>query len=326
MSIQIIKPGLFSTIQDEGRKGFQHLGINPNGAMDIRAMQIANALVLNDVSQAILEFYFPGPVLRFTQPAVIALSGADFSAEINGVKVSINQPLFISPNTIIQFGSKKWGQVGYLSVQGGFHLSQWLNSYSTNVKAAAGGFEGGILKPGQTIDLNVKTSNKDTSKEFSIIPWKGSVKDFYHSNALQFIPGYEFKKLTASSQELFSSSVFSLLGQSDRMGYRLKGPSLELSTNNEMISSAVTKGTVQLFPSGQCVVLMADHQTTGGYPRMGHIIAADLPTLAQKTRNDAIYFKPTSIDQAEKLFLEQEQHLHKFTNACSLQLDAYHRH
>jgi antagonist of KipI len=326
MSIQIIKPGLFSTIQDEGRKGFQHLGINPNGAMDIRAMQTANALVLNDVSEAVVEFYFPAPVLIFTQPAFIALSGADFSAEANGINIPINQPVFIPSNTIIQFTSKKLGQVGYLSVQGGFDLSEWLNSYSTNVKAAAGGFEGSILKAGDIIDLHLKASKKATSKEYSIMPWKASVNDFYHTNALQFIPGHEFEKLTANSQALFLSADFNILRQSDRMGYRLNGPALELSENKEIISSAVTRGTIQLLPNGQCIVLMADHQTTGGYPRIGHIISADLPTLAQKGINDAINFTPTNIDIAEKLLLLQEQHLHQLTNACILQLDAYHRH
>jgi antagonist of KipI len=326
MSIVIIKPGLFSTIQDEGRKGFQHLGINPNGAMDIRAMQIANTLVLNDVSEAVLEFYFPAPVLQFTQPAFIALGGADFSAETNGTDIPINQPVFIPANTIIEFTSKKWGQVGYLSVQGGFDLSEWLNSYSTNVKAAAGGFEGSILKAGDTIDLRFKASNKTTNKKYSTMPWKASLKEFYHSNPLQFIPGHEFTKLTETSQTLLLSDEFSILRQSDRMGYRLNGPALELSEKKEMISAAVTRGTIQLLPNGQCIVLMADHQTTGGYPRIGHIISADLPTLAQKGINDSIYFKKTTIEQAEKLLIGQEQHLHQLTNACILQLDAYHRH
>jgi antagonist of KipI len=326
MSIQIIKPGLFTTIQDEGRKGFQHLGINPNGAMDIRAMQTANALVLNDVSEAVLEFYFPAPILKFTQPAFIAISGADFLAETNGIKIPINQPIFIPANTTIQFTSKKWGQVGYLAVQGGFELSEWLNSYSTNVKAGAGGFEGSILKAGDSIDLHLKASNKATSKEYSIMPWKASVNNFYHTNALQIIPGNEFENLTTNAQSLFLSTAFTILSQSDRMGYRLNGPTLELSANKEMISSAVTKGTIQLLPNGQCIVLMADHQTTGGYPRIGHVISADLPTLAQKGINDAIYFTPTTMEKAEKLLLNQEQHLHQLTNACILQLDAYHRH
>lgn len=326
MSVVIIKAGLFSSIQDEGRKGFQHLGINPNGAMDIRAMQTANALVLNDVSEAVLEMYFPTPILQFKQPAFIAISGADFTATVNGINIPINQPIFIPANTILQFTTKKWGQVAYLAVQGGFDLSEWLDSYSTNVKAAVGGFEGRILKMGDSINLNYKPSKKETSKAYSIMPWKASVSAFYHSKALRFIAGNEFEELTATSKNIFSSGLFSILPQSDRMGFRLNGTALEFSENKEMISVAVTKGTIQLLPNGQCIVLMADHQTTGGYPRIGHIISADLPTLSQKSSNNFIAFTKVSIEEAEILLIQQEQHLHQLTNACILQLDAYHRH
>ncbi len=326
MSIVIIKPGLFTTIQDEGRRGFQHLGINPNGAMDTCAMKTANALVLNDVSEAVLEFYFPAPVLQFNQPAFIALSGADFTAEINGIDIPINQPVFIPSNTLLQFKSKKWGQVAYLSVQGGFDLSEWLNSYSTNVKAAVGGFEGRILKQGDSIELNLKNTSSGNSKDYSVMPWKASVKPFYHTKALRFIPGHELDNLTASSQEMLTAADFSILPQSDRMGYRLQGPTLELANKKEMISTAVTKGTIQLLPNGQCIVLMADHQTTGGYPRIAHIISADFPSLAQKGINDTIQFIPTTIEEAEKSLILQRQHLQQLTNACILQLDAYHRH
>ena len=326
MSIVIIKPGLFTTIQDEGRKGFQHLGINPTGAMDTCAMQTANALVLNDVSEAVVEFYFPGPVLQFTQPAFIALSGADFSAETNGIIIPINQPVFIPANTVLQFRAKKWGQVAYLSVQGGFDLSEWLDSYSTNVKAAVGGFEGRILKQGDNIELNLKNTSGSNSKDCSVMPWKASVKQFYHVNGLRFIPGHEFEHLTNASQEIFSTADFSILPQSDRMGYRLQGPTLELANKKEMISTAVTKGTIQLLPSGRCIILMADHQTTGGYPRIAHIISADLSTLAQKGSNDTVQLRSTSIEEAEKLLILQTQHLHQLTNACILQLDAFHRH
>ncbi len=326
MSIVIIKPGLFTTIQDEGRKGFQHLGINPNGAMDTCAMQTANALVLNDVSEAVLEFYFPAPVLQFNRPAFIALSGADFTAEINGIEIPINQPVFIPANALLQFKAKKWGQVAYLSVQGGFDLSEWLNSYSTNVKAAAGGFEGRILKQGDTIELNLKNASSGNSKDCSVMPWKASVQQFYHTNVLRFISGHEFEQLTTSSQTILCTGDFSILPQSDRMGYRLQGPGLEQSTKKEMISTAVTKGTIQLLPNGQCIVLMADHQTTGGYPRIGHIISADLPTVSQKGSNDRIQFTPTTIEEAEKILMLQMQHLQQLKNACILQLDAYHRH
>jgi antagonist of KipI len=158
------------------------------------------------------------------------------------------------------------------------------------------------------------------------MPWKASVQQFYHTNALRFIPGHELKQLTPSSQTNLCAGDFSILPQSDRMGYRLQGPMLEQSDKKEMISSAVTKGTVQLLPNGQCIVLMADHQTTGGYPRIAHIISADLPTLSQKGSNDKIQFIPTTIEEAEKILMLQTQHLQQLKNACILQLDAYHRH
>lgn len=326
MSLEVIKAGLFSTIQDEGRKGFQHLGINPTGAMDICAMQTANLLVLNNISEAVLEFYSPAPVLKFTQPAFIALSGADFSASINGEHIPVNQPLFIPANSLLEFNAKKWGQVGYLAVQGGFNLSEWLNSYSTNVKAAAGGFEGRALQAGDAIHLNAKSTMNGASKKISILPWKASVKDFYQSTSIRFILGNEFETLTAVSQEIFLTSSFNILRQSDRMGYRLNGPELRLDNKMEIISTAVTKGTIQLLPNGQCIILMADHQTTGGYPRIGHIISADLPSVAQKGINDTVQFKRSSMEEAEKSFIQQVQHLQQLKNACTLQLNEYHRH
>ncbi len=326
MSITILKPGLLTTIQDGGRFGYQHLGINPSGAMDIRAMQVANALVLNKLDEAVIEFFFPAPLIQFNQSTFIALSGADFCAEIDGISIPINQPVFVPANSVLQFVSKKIRQIGYLSVQGGFDLSEWLNSNSTNLKVGAGGNEGRAFRAGDIVDLNIKSIKSVSNYRCSILPWKASVEEFYTNHALRFIPGNEFNLLTDESKQLFCSSSFKILPQSDRMGYRLSGSALQLSEPIEMISSAVTRGTIQLLPSGQCIVLMADHQTTGGYPRIGHIISADFSNLAQKDSKDQLYFSAITIELAQKLLLDQEQHLQQLTNACILQLDAYHRH
>ena len=326
MSITILKPGLLTTIQDAGRFGYQHLGINPSGAMDLRAMQIANALVLNKGDEAVIEYFFPAPIIQFNQSTFIALSGADFSAEIGGIPIAINQPVFVPANSVLQFSAKKTKQVGYLSVQGGFELSEWLNSNSTNLKVGAGGHEGRSFRAGDIVQLNINSLKSISSSTCSILPWKASVEDFYVDHALRFIPGNEFNLLDDESKKVFCSSSFKILQQSDRMGYRLNGPPLQLSEPKEMISAAVTRGTIQLLPTGQCIVLMADHQTTGGYPRIGHIIGADLSNLAQNGTNDQLYFTKTEIEVAEKLLHDQEQHLQQLTNACILQLDAYHRH
>ena len=326
MSITILKPGLLTTMQDAGRFGYQHLGINPSGAMDIRAMQIANALVLNKLEEAVLEFFFPAPVIQFNQSTFIALSGADFGAEIEGIAIPINHPVFVPANTVLQFSVKKTKQIGYLSVQGGFDLSEWLNSNSTNLKVSAGGHEGRSLSVGDRIGLNTQSVKSISNSTCSVLPWKASVEEFYTNHALRFIPGNEFNLLNDESKNLFCSSSFTILPQSDRMGYRLNGPTLQLSEPLEMISTAVTRGTIQLLPSGQCIVLMADNQTTGGYPRIGHIISADFSNLAQKGATDLLYFSETTIELAEKLLHNHKQHLHQLKNACILQLDAYHRH
>ncbi len=326
MSITILKPGLLTTIQDAGRFGFQHLGINPSGAMDLRAMQVANALVLNKLDEAVIEFFFPAPVIQFNHSTFIALSGANFDAEIDGISIPINQPVFVPANSVLQFSSKKIKQIGYLSVQGGFNLSEWLNSNSTNLKVGAGGYEGRAFRGGDIIDLNIKSIKSVSNGSCSILPWKASVAIFYTNHALRFIQGNEFNLLSDESKNLFCSSSFKILPQSDRMGYRLSGPAMQLNQHVEMISTAATRGTIQLLPSGQCIVLMADHQTTGGYPRIGHIISADFSNLAQKSSNDLLYFSETTIEFSEKLLHDHKQHLQQLKNACILQLDAYHRH
>ncbi len=326
MSITIVKPGLLTTIQDNGRWGFQHLGINPGGAMDLRALQIANTLLLNDLSEAVIEFYFPAPIIRFNQAAFIALSGADFNASINGISIPINQPIYVPENSTIQFNNKINGKVGYLAVQGGFALTEWMNSFSTNLKVGAGGFEGRALTINDEIFFTVPFRKSKKSTTCTILPWKADTKAFYTTEALQFIPGNEFNLLTEVSKQLLLQESFTILPKSDRMGYCLNGPSLSRIHSKEMISSAVTRGTIQLLPNGQCIILMADHQTTGGYPRIGHIISAHLPSIAQKEVGTEVQFKLTDLPTAENFSLLQAQHLHQLKNACNLQLDAYHRH
>lgn len=326
MSILVIKPGIQTTIQDVGRIGFQHLGINPGGAMDLRAMQTANALVHNPSDEAVLEFYFPAPVLRFNAGTFIALSGADFKASVNGTDLPVDHPIFIPAGSVLQFNRKEKGQLGYMAIQGGLELIEWLNSYSTNLKAVAGGYEGRALRAGDELMLNTHPKSIRSSTECSVLPWKAFTASFYTNNPFRFIPGKEFGLLSEISRQRFTSEGFTILPQSDRMGYRLQGPGLELTGAGEMISSAVTRGTIQLLPNGQCIVLMADHQTTGGYPRIGHIISADLPGLAQKGIGEQLHFTPTDLETAENLLVLQEQHLQQLKNACILQLDAYHRH
>lgn len=326
MSIEIIKPGLFCTIQDGGRKGYQHLGINPGGAMDKVAMQVANLLIQNNPDEALLEFFYPAPVLQFNEPTFIALSGADFGATINEIAIPIHQPIFVPAKATLRFTKKIKGHIGYLAIQGGLELNEWLNSFSTNTRVAAGGLDGRTLMKGDLIAYRNKTSSLKETEQLQVLPWKADTKGLYQTERFRYLPGREFSLLNQASQQFMTKAEFTIHTDSDRMGYRLKGPLLQLKKPMELISSGVTNGTLQLLPNGQCIVLLADHQTTGGYPRIAHIIQADIPSLVQQSPGTSIELAPVNMETAEKINKQQIQYLQQLKNACTLQLHAYHRY
>ncbi|MDP3394445.1 biotin-dependent carboxyltransferase family protein [Sediminibacterium sp.] len=326
MSITIIKAGLFTTVQDVGRKGFQHLGINPNGAMDALAMQIANVLIQNKSDEAVIEFFYPAPVIRFNASGFIALSGADFGATINEIPIPINHPIFVPENAVLSFTKKISGHIAYLAIQGGLELNEWMNSYSTNTRAGAGGVEGRVLIKDDEIHFKATALQENKQSQLQVLPWMADTKGLYQSQSLRYLPGNEFSQLNTFSQQFMTNAQFTILADSDRMGYRLKGPVLKCKKQMELISSGVTNGTIQLLPNGQCIVLLADHQTSGGYPRIGHIIQSDIPTLVQQSPGSIIRLIPVNMETAEKINNRQAQYLQQLKNACTLQLNAYHRH
>ena len=325
MSLKILKTGMLDSIQDSGRFGYQQFGINPGGTMDKYAAAIANILVGNDKDEAVIEMHFPAPAIFFEQPAMIALSGADFSANINGTPIPLNHAVIINKNTILQFLTPKNKSRCYLAVKGGVKISKWLNSYSTNLVAEAGGFSGRKLLKDDILELNNINNYKFLDKEdFKILPW-GANEDFgiQYSEEFLVLQGSEWDWLDKASQEKFLKNPFFISHNSDRMGYRLASEPLHSATKTELVSSAVNFGTIQLLPDGQLIILMADHQTTGGYPRLGNIISAHLPTLAQMKAGDKIKFKFTDHQAAENLILKQQQHLTQLEIACKLRLENY---
>lgn len=321
MGIEVIKAGIADSIQDAGRFGYQHLGINPNGAMDLNAMKIANALVGNALDEAVIEMSFPSAAICFNSSALIAISGADFTPKLNGRNIPVNQPVFVASGSELKFTKMMRGAWCYLAVQGGFELEEWLGSYSTNTKARVGGVDGGFLKRGDTLVFR-KYINGVETKVFS---WRPNVTEFYESwsektRTMRCIIGNEFDWLTKKSQKNFLKHSFSVSRQSDRMGYRLEGTELKQPKKQELLSTAVSFGTIQLLPNGELIALMADHQTTGGYPRIAHVIAADRSRLAQCRPADKIYFSFADIEEAEDLLMKQEQGLNQLQQACKFRL------
>lgn len=317
MSIEVIKAGLADSFQDAGRFGYQHVGINPTGAMDTVAMQVANALVGNKLHEPVLELCFPASTFLFKKSCLIALSGANFSAEINGVPVPINQPIAVPATGELKFTKIEKGVFCYMAVHGGYALEPWLESFSTNVKAQAGGWKGRTL---QKCDL-IEITKEIVYRELKIFPWRANVYDFYSEpEFIRVLKGNEFDWLDERSKEKLFEGEFTLTSLRDRMGYRVQGENLDRINKEELISTAATFGTVQLLPDGQLIILMADHQTTGGYPRVAQVVAGDRSKLVQSRIGDRIYFREVSMEESEDLLMSQQKILKQIQVTCSVRL------
>ena len=319
MSLIFKTNSILTTVQDLGRNEFRSFGVNPNGVMDKKAVRLINTLLGNDGNEAVLEIHFPAPKILFEEDAIISLGGANFDAKIDNQQIENWRINSVKKNQILTFKNKIFGNRIYLSVKGGFKIENWLNSKSTNLKAEIGGFKGRKLQKDDRIpfnqDLKFKVQNSRFKISNSLIP--------HYSNfpTIRVIIGAEWEKLNEKSQTNFVSKKFTISHKSDRMGFRLNGEKLKMIENFELVSSAVNFGTVQLLPDGNLIILMADHQTTGGYPRIAHIISEDLPLVGQLGANDSLYFQIISLEDAEKLALNFEKDLNLLKIACQFQIE-----
>lgn len=321
MSIRVLKAGILDTLQDLGRHGYGSMGINPNGVMDTYAAQLANCLVGNDLNEGVIEFHYPAPQLYFNEDVLISITGADFSPFVNESPVSVDCPLLLTKSSVLTFKRRRWGARAYLSVRGGFEISPWLKSKATNVKIQAGGFNGRALRKDDILSCKFSKLFTHSVTEVKALPWKVNTNNMYNNlKYISFIPGNEWALLTKESQRHGISSPFKIDKSSDRMAYTLAGKKLYYQPHEELLSSAVTFGIIQGLPNGGLLVLMADHQTTGGYPRIGHVVSAHLPKLSQCSVNDEIYLQPTTMDEAEKMLISLQQEIRIIQWSCAQKL------
>jgi antagonist of KipI len=279
--MKLIKRGLLDSWQSLPIYGLQHEGIPPGGAMDTFSLQLANALVGNDVYDKALEMHFPAGVYQFEKSTLIAICGADFKFCIDNVEVPMNQPIKVPAGAIISCKKPVSGRRVYLAAR--------------------------ELKDEQV-------------SRVKIMPWSMGPEDAPSQDPIRILCGREWDHLKACSQQLILSKDFAISATSNRMGYQLVQEPLKTVARTTMLSSAVTAGTIQLLPSGQLVVLMAAHQTTGGYPRIGQVISADLPRLAQMGPGDSVRFTLTDAVTAEYEWILQQNYLQQVRNVCALKL------
>lgn len=321
MALTIIKAGLLDSLQDGGRYGYASMGINPGGVMDSFAASAASYLVGNSAEEAVIELHFPAAQILFNDDALIAICGADFSPAIVGEAIPNWQPVMVKRNSLLHFQKWRWGSRAYLAVHGGFALNKWLNSYSTHLKAGAGGYNGRQLIKDDVLQVNSKRlalCKLVPNKEYlHILPWGVHHESIYsNANEIGLLPGPEFSLLDADSKHLLLTSTFTIAPKSDRMGYLLNGKPLQLQQPYELVSSGVDFGTIQLLPGGQLMILMADHQATGGYPRIGNVVGIHLHKLAQLRAGDSFSFQITGLDTAEQLLLSQLRDLRIMERSC----------
>ncbi|HEX8699800.1 MAG TPA: biotin-dependent carboxyltransferase family protein [Myxococcaceae bacterium] len=300
MSLRVRKPGLFTTVQDLGRVGFGRWGVSPCGAMDPLALSLANLLVGNNVGAAALEVTALGPELEFEAEATFALSGAELGASLDGEWLSPGEAYRARAGQVLRFGNRARGARAYVAVAGGLGRSarSFLGSTATDIEAGLGGLTGRPLRAGDVLALEPQPPFRVRAARDAGERWYGE------PDVVRFIPELS-PRLSAEAVELFGAARFRISSRSNRVGYRLEGATLPVAQGGLQLSEPVAPGTLQLPPDGHPIVLMADRQTTGGYPRLGYVIRADVPKLAQRWLGDPLSFRAVTLEEARQALHEQ---------------------
>ena len=309
--ITVLKKGMLTTVQDIGRIGFQRYGMPSSGAMDEFSLRLANILVGNDQDEATLEFTMMGPTLRFEEEVFFAVTGGDFDLRLNDGTVPMYTAVFAAKGDILSIGVAKKGIRGYIAFAGGFDLPLVMGSRSTSTKAKIGGIDGRAVADGDVLSLR-NSCNSLPNFEKRVAP-AALCSAFPETLTVHFTFGPQDDLFSKAGISAFQSGVYHLSQQSDRMGFRMEGPAVEKAEGSDgnIISDGICFGAIQVT-NGQPIVMMADRQTTGGYPKIGCVIRADLPALAQRRPGDAVRFKNISAAGAQQQYIRKLKALDKF--------------
>ncbi|RTL61012.1 MAG: biotin-dependent carboxyltransferase family protein [Sphingobacteriales bacterium] len=311
--IKVLQSGIQTTIQDYGRYGYRSFGISVSGVLSTYSSRLANILAGNEMNAPVLEMVQSPHSFLFDEDCLVSFCGGGLIPSINGSPLPLFEPLLIEKGAIVDIKKPIEGFRLYMAVAGGFKASSFLNSCSTHLLSATGGFEGRVIKKNDILNMlqpsSVSQHIAGLLKKNLFFNIDQSLSPKIHSKEIRIITGHEYELLTDESRVNLSAHSFHLTNDYNRMGYRLKSEMLQLKEKKEMISTAVTKGTIQLLPDGQTILLMSDCQTAGGYSRIGQIIEADHCRCAQLKPGDEISFQIISLPEAERLYLEQEQRL-----------------
>jgi len=321
--ITVLQPGMLASIQDQGRPGLRHLGVGRSGALDGLSLSIGNALVGNPPGAAGLELTLPPAQFRFESACLVALTGAHCPAQLDGSSVGAGRAIAVGAGQTLRLGEARAGARAYLCVAGGIDVAPVLGSRSTDLQAHIGGLEGRALRKGDRLAVGpagqpiARESPRAHGDAAGAPPAVVRLPD--PGGAIRVLPGPEFDEFADLAREAFLRSVWTVAPQSNRMGFRLQGPALGRTNSRDLNSHAVFPGLVQVPPGGAPILLMADAQATGGYPRIASVIAADLWRVAQVRPGGAVSFELASREQAQGASQRQYRYLSRMQDG----LDAH---
>ncbi len=325
MSIRVLKPGLLSSLQDAGRRGHAAIGVGRAGAMDGPAWQLANALVGNHGDEATIECTLLGPTLRFERAAWIALTGAPIAARVGDLSLPPWTACHLPAGSVLQLGGMPLGCRSYLAIRGGFAVAPVLGSRSSDLHAGLGHAHGRALRQGDVLALGAEIPLRvpGATDAVNVLPWGLDPQPWFDfgRQPIALLHGSHWAQLDETSRQRVLGGSFVISKDSNRTASRLDGQTLQLGEPLELISEAALPGTMQLPPSGQPIVLMAEAPVTGGYPRIGQIAAVDLPRLAQRRPGDTVCFQYSTLEQALARLAEREQRLARLQRHIAQRLE-----
>ena len=302
MSVMEVKaPGLLTTVQDLGREAFGPMGVSPSGAADAVALRLGNRLVGNPESAAGLEMTLLGGTFFFPEGGIIALTGADFGAELDGAPVPRWASLKVKPEQTLRTGATRSSARCYLSVRGGIDVKPFLGSASTHLLSGLGGHEGRALRKGDM--LRIGAASRSFYKQTIAAE---TLQRLAPRKVLRVTPGPQRDLFPEAALKVFYGSTYRVAEESNRMGLRLEGPPFPAVADGEMLTEGVSLGAVQITPAGLPIILFVEQQTTGGYAKIANVVSADLSSLGQLRPRDEIRFEPVDWESARALLLEQE--------------------
>ncbi|AOJ03204.1 allophanate hydrolase [Burkholderia mayonis] len=341
--IEVLRAGPLSTIQDLGRRGYRHLGVAQSGALDSLALEVGNRLVGNRPDAAAIEITLGPATFRFPRATRIAITGTEFGATLDGVPIYSWWSVPVAAGETLTLPVAKRGMRGYLCVAGGLDVLPMLGSRSTDLASRFGGLGGRVLRDGDRLPVGTPPAGAPAcvapdAPEFGVKApaWCAFARvdeqprRHKHTHAawampVRVLPGPQYASFTPASQQTFWDEEWIVTPSSNRMGYRLSGAKLERAEPGDMLSHAVLPGTIQVPGNGQPIVLMNDAQTTGGYPRIGAVIRADLWKLAQARLNLPIRFVRVTVAAARDALAAERAYLRQIDIAIEMREEALQR-